>query len=116
MDCDQHVSVSLVQDIRHYTLEFECPICYETKPVNFGMMSSCRHLYCSDCIGEHVQSCLTDSRTITCPLCRSHSFCLETTDAILYAELNDVLVEYAAWKYDDQIYMAFLFLHFPDYN
>ncbi len=118
MDMDEleKISVVLVQQEEAGTQEFECPICYDTKTASEGMMSSCHHLYCSECIAEHIQSCHADSRTASCPLCRSPHFVLETTDLTRFTELNKVLTEYDAWKVDDQIYMAFLYFHFPDYR
>jgi len=46
----------------------ECPICIST--CEFNLKTRCSHVFCHDCIEEHIKTKTTKKQTPECPLCR----------------------------------------------
>jgi hypothetical protein len=46
----------------------ECPICIST--CEYNLKTKCGHVFCHDCIEEHIKTKTTKKQTPECPLCR----------------------------------------------
>ncbi|AEN03597.1 zinc finger protein [Yokapox virus] len=64
-------------DLFNLSKEKECAICYErvySMPLNkmyFGLLSSCSHIFCSDCIINWDRARYKDGYVLNCPICRT---------------------------------------------
>jgi len=65
----------------------DCPICYETFPINKLVITSCKHKYCFQCIKE----CINNSKKNTCAMCRGNYAFLEIFDDSILTEMNEFL-------------------------
>ena len=50
---------------------YECPICYETFTQDNQVITNCNHVFCSDCIVNHLNSCVERCCSPCCSVCRT---------------------------------------------
>ena len=59
-----------MEEINKEEEDMDCPICYETKPPNYYITTSCNHAFCDECLGTYLKTCSLENPP-HCSLCRT---------------------------------------------